>query len=49
MPDKEEVVVKTKKVNGWITFVAGFRKDHPGMSYVDALKEAAPSYHASKK
>ena len=36
---------KTKSSNSWIDHVRAYRQSHPGISYMDALKQAKSSYN----
>ena len=46
---KKKKTVGGKKVNPWIAHVKQYFKDHPELTYREAMKQAKPSYFANKE
>lgn len=42
--DKEAGIVKPKRVNSYIKHVQEYRKQHPGLSHIEAMAKAKDSY-----
>ncbi len=38
-----------KGTNPWVAHVKNYKRNHPGLTYKNCMKEARPSYHGTQK